>query len=123
MSLNSRYDRYAHGDPQALDEREIRGYNVFRGFVARCSQCHVPPLFASSNVAVVGAPPVPTKPYDLGAAELRNDRTLRGAFKVPTLRNVAHGTLLSGRTIRHAGRGRRLLQRPAGTRRPRGHGY
>lgn len=89
VSLNSRYDRYAHGDPQALDGREIRGYNVFRGFVARCSQCHVPPLFASSDVAVVGAPPVPTKPYDLGAAELRNDRTLRGAFKVPTLRNVA----------------------------------
>jgi cytochrome c peroxidase len=89
VSLNSRYDRYAHGDPQALDEQEIRGYNVFRGFVARCSQCHVPPLFASSDVAVVGAPPVLAKPYDLGAAEIRDDRTLRGAFKVPTLRNIA----------------------------------
>ena len=89
VSLNSRYDRYAHGDAQALDEREIRGYNVFRGFVARCSQCHVPPLFASSDVAVVGAPPVPATPYDLGAAEIRNDRSLRGAFKVPTLRNIA----------------------------------
>jgi cytochrome c peroxidase len=89
VSINSRYDRYAHGDPAALTEQELRGYNVFRGFVARCSQCHVPPLFASSDVAVVGAPPVAGKPYDLGAAEIRDDRTLRGAFKVPTLRNIA----------------------------------
>ena len=89
VSVNSRYDRYAHGDPAALTEPEIRGYNVFRGFVARCSQCHVPPLFASSEVAVVGAPPVGGKAYDLGAAEIRDDRTLRGAFKVPTLRNIA----------------------------------
>jgi cytochrome c peroxidase len=89
VSLNSRYDRYAHGDSQALNGQEIRGYNVFRGFVARCSQCHVPPLFASSEVAVVGAPPVPSTPYDLGAAEILDHRTLRGAFKVPTLRNIA----------------------------------
>jgi len=89
VSINSRYDRYAHGDSSALTAQEIRGHNVFRGFVARCSQCHVPPLFASSDPAVVGAPPADTGPYDLGVGELSGQERLRGAFKVPTLRNIA----------------------------------
>ncbi len=88
ISLNSRYDRYAYGDSSALTEQEARGYSVFRGFVARCSQCHIPPLFASSDLAVVGAPPVSGE-YDLGAGGLQADPALRGAFKVPTLRNIA----------------------------------
>jgi cytochrome c peroxidase len=89
VSLQSRYDRYAHGDADALNEQEIRGYNVFRGFVARCSQCHVPPLFASSELAVVGAPGTAEGRYDLGAGAVRDEPALRGAFKVPTLRNIA----------------------------------
>jgi len=86
ISLNSRYDRYAHGDSQALSAPEIRGLNVFRGFIGRCSQCHIPPLFSSSDVAVVGAPPVEGTPYDVGAGE--QNAALIGAFKIPTLRNV-----------------------------------
>jgi cytochrome c peroxidase len=89
ISINSRYDHYAHGDFTALTAQEIQGLNVFRGFAARCAQCHIPPLFASSELAVVGAPEVVGSPYDLGAAETRSDSALRGAFKVPTLRNIA----------------------------------
>lgn len=88
VSLNSRYDRYAHGDLQALSAQETRGLNVFRGFVARCTQCHTPPLFTNQELAVVGAPPVRGLPLDLGAGALEGDPTLRGAFKVPTLRNI-----------------------------------
>jgi len=90
VSLNSRFDRYAHGDAHALSESELRGWNVFRGFVGRCAQCHVPPLFAGDDLAVVGAPPVQGQPYDNGAgARAPRDAALNGAFKVPTLRNVA----------------------------------
>jgi cytochrome c peroxidase len=88
ISLNSRYDHYAQGDSNALSPQEIRGFNVFRGFVARCSQCHVPPLFASSDLAVVGAPAISGQKYDLGAGEGRPETALRGAFKIPTLRNI-----------------------------------
>ncbi len=90
VSLNSRFDRYAHGDARALSEAELRGWNVFRGFVGRCAQCHVPPLFASDELAVVGAPPVRGQPHDDGAGALEpRNAALNGAFKVPTLRNVA----------------------------------
>jgi cytochrome c peroxidase len=89
ISINSRYDQYAHGNFAALTAQEIEGLNVFRGFVARCSQCHIPPLFASSELAVVGAPEVVGSRYDFGAAEAHPNAALRGAFKVPTLRNIA----------------------------------
>lgn len=90
VSINSRFDRYAHGDEHALSEAEVRGWNVFRGFVGRCAQCHVPPLFASDDLAAVGAPPVRGQPYDQGAGAIAPyDPALKGAFKVPTLRNVA----------------------------------
>ncbi len=88
VSFSSRYDRYALGDATALSDQEIQGYNVFRGFVGRCSQCHVPPLFTDGELAVVGAPAVAGVPYDLGAGRLSDDPALAGAFKVPTLRNV-----------------------------------
>ena len=56
VSLNSRYDRYAHGYHKALNDDEIAGLNLFRSFVARCSQCHTPPLFTNQQVAVIGTP-------------------------------------------------------------------
>ena len=43
VSLNSRYDQYAHGYHQALTDNEIAGLNVFRSFVARCSHATHPP--------------------------------------------------------------------------------
>lgn len=88
VSLNSRYDRYAHGDRNALNALELQGLNTFRGFVARCSQCHTPPLFTNGELAVVGAPPVKGQPLDVGAGAFSDDPRLRGAFKVPTLRNI-----------------------------------
>jgi hypothetical protein len=88
VSFNSRYDRYAFGDANALSELELQGYNVFRGFVARCSQCHIPPLFTDGELAVVGAPAVPGEPYDRGAGRIDHDPALTGAFKTPTLRDL-----------------------------------
>ena len=88
VSFNSRYDRYAHGDRTAMSAEEISGYNVFRGFVARCSQCHVPPLFTDGELAVIGAPPSSPSAVDRGAGALSDDPFLDGAFRVPSLRNL-----------------------------------
>lgn len=89
ISLNSRYDQYAHGFHGALNENEIEGLNIFRSFVARCAECHTPPLFTNQQLAVLGTPEPDGKELDPGAQIPYNDPTLRGAFKVPSLRNVA----------------------------------
>ena len=106
ISLNSPYDRYAHGDAKALSPSELEGLNVFRSFVARCSQCHTPPLFTNQQVAVIGTPEPAGLPRDIGAAETFNAKRLTGGFKVPTLRNIAHTApyMHSGRfaTLREA---------------------
>jgi cytochrome c peroxidase len=89
ISLNSRYDRYAHGDHDALTDREIAGLNVFRSFVARCAECHTPPLFTNQQVAVIGAPEPDGLPLDVGAEAVWASPKMKGGFKVPTLRNIA----------------------------------
>lgn len=89
ISLNSRYDRYAHGYHDALNDREIAGLNVFRSFVARCAECHTPPLFTNQQIAVIGTPEPEGLPLDIGAEATFNAPKLKGGFKVPTLRNIA----------------------------------
>ena len=89
ISLNSRYDQYAHGYHEALDAEEIKGLNVFRSFVARCAECHTPPLFTNQQIAVIGTPEPDGMPFDQGAGNSSDKSKLRGAFKVPSLRNIA----------------------------------
>lgn len=88
ISLYSRYDQYAHGHHQALNKNEIEGLNVFRYFVARCAECHTPPLFTNQQIAVIGAPEPEGKPFDPGAEIPFKEKSLRGGFKVPSLRNI-----------------------------------
>ena len=89
ISLNSRYDQYAHGYHDALTDNEIEGMNVFRSFVARCAECHTPPLFTNQQIAVIGVQEPEGHPFDEGAASVTGIPGLRGGFKIPSLRNVA----------------------------------
>ena len=89
ISLNSRYDLYAHGVHDALNSQEKQGLNVFRSFVARCAECHTPPLFTNQQIAVLGVPERNGRPLDPGAGASSGDTSQRGGFKVPSLRNVA----------------------------------
>lgn len=89
ISLNSRYDRYVHGYQDALTPNELEGLNIFRSFVARCAECHTPPLFTNQQIAVIGAPEPPGLPLDIGAEKTFGAPKLRAGFKVPTLRNIA----------------------------------
>lgn len=88
ISLNSRYDQYAHGYSEALNAKEIEGLNIFRSFVARCAECHTPPLFTNQQLAVIGLAEPNQKPRDVGAEKVFNDSSLRAAFRVPSLRNI-----------------------------------
>ncbi|PCH77243.1 MAG: cytochrome-c peroxidase [Flavobacteriaceae bacterium] len=88
ISLNSRYDQYAHGYHDALSAKEKEGMNIFRSFVARCAECHTPPLFTNQQIAIIGSPEPEGVSFDPGAEIPFNDKTLRGGFKVPSLRNI-----------------------------------
>ena len=89
VSLNSRYDLYAHGIHDALSDEEIEGMNVFRSFVARCAECHTPPLFSNQQIAVIGTPEPEGLAFDTGREGVTGDASQRGGFKVPSLRNIA----------------------------------
>ena len=100
--------------------------NVFRSFVARCAECHTPPLFTNQQVAVIGVQEPDGRAFDPGAETVYGNPGLRGGFKVPSLRNVAQTApyMHSGTfaTLREAaefytlGRGHALLRRGKGTR-------
>ena len=62
---------------------------MFRSFVARCAECHTPPAFTNQQIAVLGTPEPEGLPLDPGAQTVTGDPSLRGGFKVPTLRNIA----------------------------------
>jgi cytochrome c peroxidase len=89
ISLNSRYDFYAHGLQGALSPSELEGLNVFRSFVSRCGECHTPPLFSNQEIAIIGVPEPKGRPFDAGAGATSGIPSQRGGFRVPSLRNIA----------------------------------
>jgi cytochrome c peroxidase len=112
VSRNSPFDRYMAGEQQALSESAVRGMALFKG-KARCIVCHHGPNFTDSLFHNLGVPDVPLLAHPLVQASIRFDakrmnvpdyaqvkedlgRYLvtkaevdKGAFKTPTLRNVA----------------------------------
>ena len=83
ISDDSPFDRYAAGDLDALSPQQRRGLAIFRSGATRCFECHGAPTFASDTFRVVGV-----DSDDPGRAGVVDDG-LFGAFKVPTLRNIA----------------------------------
>lgn len=80
---NSPFDRYAAGDFNALTPSQRRGLALFRSGATRCFECHTAPTFATDTFRVIGVPGA-----DPGRAGVSEDGDV-GAFKVPTLRNIA----------------------------------
>jgi cytochrome c peroxidase len=90
MSGNSAWDRWQAGDPRALSPSARRGWNVFTGD-AKCSWCHVGPNFTDGGFhnLGVGWDAVSQRYADDGRAAVTGQSGDRGAFKTPTLRDVA----------------------------------
>jgi cytochrome c peroxidase len=95
LSGNSRYDRFADGDRNALSADAQAGLHLFRT-KAGCSACHIGPTltdeaFHNTGVAWFGddATARPERFRDEGRAGVTGRDADRGAFKTPTLREVA----------------------------------
>ena len=88
LTSRSAFDRYVAGDHSALTLSQRRGFDVFRSGQARCFECHTLPTFSSPDFKVIGVPKLDDEAEDRGRGDI-GGAGLKGAFKVPTLRNVA----------------------------------
>jgi cytochrome c peroxidase len=88
VTTDSRFDRYARGDHQALTKLEKRGLEVFNG-KGHCTACHWGPNFSDGRFHNLGVPAKDPKNPDVGRyAVTKNPRDM-GAFKTPTVRDAA----------------------------------
>ena len=87
LSGDAPYDRYAAGDKSALSAAAARGYKLFfnRG---HCSACHAGPSFTDGAFHNIGVGMDDEKP-DVGREAISSLLGDRGAFKTPTLREIA----------------------------------
>lgn len=85
---NSPYDEYLRGNKKALSPAALRGMALFGG-KARCITCHSGPYFSDSKYHNLGIGYRNGKYADVGRYDVTKRKSDMGAFKTPTLRNVA----------------------------------
>ena len=78
------FDAFNGGTQNALTAQEQRGLGVFRG--NDCAVCHAGALLSDNSFRYIGLRP---SSEDLGRFIQTGNNRDRGAFKVPSLRNVA----------------------------------
>lgn len=96
LSGASPFDRFVHGDRQALSQEQQEGLRIFRG-KGNCSACHIGPTFTDErfhNTGVAWRESATGSAAngsftDEGRFAVTRLEADRGAFKTPTLREVA----------------------------------
>ena len=104
LSFDSPYDRYKHGEPNAISAGAKRGESLFFGEKLECYHCHGGVNFTDNHQQVGQAFPETGfhntglynedgagayKPWDHGLRDVTSKQEDEGAFRTPTLRNVA----------------------------------
>src|SRR5436190_14867084 len=87
LSGNAPYDKLKSGDQNALSAGAQRGMKLFFG-KGHCSACHTGANFSDASFHNIGVGMKASKP-DLGRYEVTKVEGDKGAFKTPTLREVA----------------------------------
>jgi cytochrome c peroxidase len=84
VSTESAFDRWLKGQEMAMSKAAQRGFELFEG-KAKCSVCHSGFNFSDDGFHNIGL----GGPKDDGRFAVRKVKILQGAFKTPTLRDVA----------------------------------
>jgi len=84
VSQDSDFDLWLKGQKSNMSESAKRGFNTFKG-KARCVMCHNGFNFADDGFHNIGLP----GNHDEGRFAIKPIKVLKGAFKTPTLRNIA----------------------------------
>ena len=88
LSGDSPVDRYMNGDRAALSSKQQLGLQVFRGR-GNCTACHVGPNFSDEKSHNTGVAWRDGRLMDDGRFGISRHERDRGAFKTPTLREIA----------------------------------
>lgn len=88
LSGDSPYDHYVSGDREALSAEARQGLELFRG-KAHCTACHVGPNLTDESFHNTGVAWRDGRLLDPGRFAVTGKEADRGAFKTPTLREVA----------------------------------
>ena len=83
---NTAWDRYRAGDQSAMSESAIRGWNIFQAI--KCNNCHDGILFTDQQFHNIGIG-MDQAIVDVGRYEVTKKQEDYGAFKTPTLRDIA----------------------------------
>lgn len=86
VSGSSRYDRHLAGEPGVLDEAELRGLELFFSERTECFHCHATILFTDNLFHNIG---LDERVEGRGRVRVTGRALDAGAWKTPTLRNVA----------------------------------
>lgn len=84
----SDFDRFVAGDSSALTPIERRGLDLFQGR-ARCDRCHTGPLLSDEAFHNTGVAYRSGSPSDSGRGAVTRHAADVGAFRTPSLREVA----------------------------------
>ena len=85
---NSRFERFIKGDYEILSDKELWGLDLFRN-KGRCMNCHYGFLLSDKKFHNIGLDLYGRAGQDLGRYEVTRNPADIGAFKTPTLVNVA----------------------------------
>ena len=86
ISGDTAWDRWKAGDNTAISMSAYRGWNIFQGI--KCTNCHDGVLFTDQQYHNVGIGMDQQEP-DPGRGKVTNKPEETGAFKTPTLRDIA----------------------------------
>lgn len=89
LSFDSPFDRDDPGGRRTLTAEQRTGRELFFSARTACSSCHVAPLFTDNQWHNLGVPQVGPKASDDGRSVVTGNDADKGAFKTPTLRNIA----------------------------------
>ena len=87
VSRDTAWDKYTAGDESAMNDAAKRGWKTFQD--AQCINCHKGVLFTDLSYHNVGIGVMDGKPTDVGRFAVTKAEKDTGAFKTPTLRDVA----------------------------------
>ena len=86
LSTESPFDRWRKGDEKAVNDSVKRGFELFTG-KANCAICHMGYNFTDNGFHNIGLHD--TGAEDVGRFAQRPLKSMRGAFKTPTLRDIS----------------------------------